>query len=86
MSAVALVEESARQADKSLNLFRPLYREGRQSILDVLRAEEGLMRARQALLETYFHVHLGYARLCLVTGELEAETIKLIEKNIEVEP
>ncbi len=86
LASVALMREARQQAEKSLNLFRPLYREGRQSILDVVRAEDGLLQAHQGLLETYFHVHMGYARLMLATGRLEPSVVAEIQRHLEARP
>lgn len=86
LSSLPLVQEAVGQAEKSLELFRPLYREGRQSILDVLRAEEGLVRAQQALYENLYHLHSGFARLLLVTGKLEPSSIKEIENQLVAQP
>jgi outer membrane protein TolC len=81
-----LLKEARDHALKSLELFRPLYREGRQSILDVLRAEDSLMRADQAMLENLYQIHLMYARLALVTGTLSSVTVQEIQKQIEINP
>lgn len=77
-----ILRASAEKADKSLELFRPLYREGRQSILDVLRAEEALMKARAAYLDAVFRTHTGYARLQLAAGRLDAAAIAEIERRL----
>lgn len=74
--------DAVERAQKSLELFRPLYREGRQSIIEVLRAEEGLMKAQTFYFETLYHLHLGYTRLRLVTGSLDEEAVRQIAANL----
>jgi outer membrane protein TolC len=85
-AGLPMVQEAARQSEKSLELFRPLYREGRQSILEVLRAEEGLARAQTALLENLYRIHFGYARLRLATGTLETAAVREIQDRLEAQP
>jgi len=72
---------------KSLKRFWPLYREGRQSILEVLRAEAGLADAQAGYWGTLYEVHQGYAGLLLAAGALDAEGIAVLYRNLrEVQP
>ena len=50
-STLPLAKTTLERSQKSLELFRPLYREGRQSVLEVLRAEEAVARSQLQLLE-----------------------------------
>jgi len=71
------------QASKSLELFRPLYKEGRQSVMEVLRAEDALAQAEDAYLQTLYYLHAGYARLMLAAGGLDHGTVSIIAGNLE---
>jgi outer membrane protein TolC len=84
--SLPLIQQAVEQAAKSLELFRPLYREGRQSILDVLRAEDALSKAQTALFLNLYQLHSSYARLLLSTGKLETASIKEIQENLETAP
>jgi outer membrane protein TolC len=76
------LEDAESAADRALNLFRPLYREGRQSLLDVLRAEDGLARAQTARLETLAEIHRGYARLHFAAGVLSDDTVRDMDARL----
>lgn len=82
--SLPVAKDTADKAKQSLELFRPLYREGRQSILEVLRAEEGMARAQAAYLEGLYGVHAGRARLLLAAGGLDAAAVSELEKGLEV--
>ena len=84
--SVPAMQEAALQAERSLTLFRPLYREGRQSILDVTRAEDDLAKSQQALLENQFEVFSTWTRLLLATGQLDDRAIKELEVRLESKP
>lgn len=86
LSSLSFVQNAVEESKKSLEMFRPLYREGRQSILDVLKAEEGLVRAQEALIDNQFQIHGGYARLQLVIGELGPSTLQMVQANLEKVP
>lgn len=64
-------EETVANASQSLELFKPMFRQGRQSVLEVVRAEAALMGARAALAETIFKVHSYYAALMFFSGNLD---------------
>ncbi len=68
----ALTHEKAR---KSLDLFRPLYRQGRQSVMEVLRAERALLEAKAAWYENLFKINLFYAQLRLASETLDAPAV-----------
>ncbi|MFA6002878.1 MAG: TolC family protein [Elusimicrobiota bacterium] len=85
-ASLPLAKQTADQAGQSLDMFRPLYREGRQSILEVLRAEEGLARSQAAYLETLYAVHMGRARLLLAAGGLDSGAVREVEQGLEVRP
>lgn len=82
-----LAKQTKNRAEQSLTLFRPLYREGRQSILDVLRAEADLAQAELAVIELRYHLHDGYAELAFVSGAMDDTRIKEIDGRLqEVRP
>lgn len=78
-----IAKDTVDQARQSLELFRPLYREGRQSIMEVLRAEEGLAKAQSAYLESLYNLHAGRARLLLAAGGLDSQAVRAIEQGLE---
>ncbi|MBK8574475.1 MAG: TolC family protein [Elusimicrobia bacterium] len=78
-----LLTETVENAKQSLALFRPLYREGRQSILDVLRAEEGLARADALRLEAVAQLHLQRARTLAAAGILDEGALGALSAALE---
>ncbi len=82
LQKLSQIEENVAQAERSLELFRPLYRSGRQSILDVLRAEEATAHAKAAREETLFDLHVGYLRLMAGAGRLDAKSIQQISDTV----
>jgi outer membrane protein len=83
LEGLAAAKEIRDRSSKALELFGPLYRSGRQSVMEVLRAEEGLARAEAAYAQALFGMHLGWARLKLATGHLDRETVSEIASKIE---
>ncbi len=83
---LAAVKAAAENAAKSLQLFRPLYRSGRQSIMEVLRAEEALARAKASYWQTLLQLHSGYLRLSAAIGTLDDETIRKISECLQIKP
>ncbi|HOI41794.1 MAG TPA: TolC family protein, partial [Elusimicrobiales bacterium] len=71
----ALTHEKARQ---SLELFRPLYRQGRQSVMEVLRAEQAVLEAKSAYYENLFKINLFYAQLRLASETLDDKAVSEI--------
>lgn len=83
MDALPLLEETVGKAQQSLDLFRPLYREGRQSILDVLRAEESLSRAESRRLDALAQLHLQRARTLAAAGILDEGVLGALSMAVE---
>lgn len=75
--------DTVDRARQSLELFRPLYREGRQSILDLLRAEEALARAESLRLETLSELHLSRARALAAAGVLDEASVAALSAALE---
>ena len=69
LTALPVAKDTLDRAAKSLDLFRPLYHSGRQSIIEVLRAEEGLAKAQAAYLQALFQAHIAYLRLAGRRGQ-----------------
>jgi outer membrane protein TolC len=82
-ASLPIAKDTVDKAKQSLELFRPLYREGRQSIMEVLRAEEGLAKAESAYLENLYKLHAGRARLLLAAGDLDGPAVREIEQALE---
>lgn len=77
-AALPAAREAVENAQKSLELFKPLFRQGRQSVLEVVRAEAALMSARSSLAEITFKLHFYYAASLFMAGEFDqtaADTI-----------
>jgi outer membrane protein TolC len=81
-----LTRETMDRARRSLELFRPLHREGRQSIIEVLRAEEALARAENAYWETVHGVHASFLALRLAAGSLDDAALADVERRLEAKP
>jgi outer membrane protein len=81
--SLPLLTAARDRAAQALNLFRPLYREGRQSILDVLRAEEALARAEAAVWATITQAHTCRVKLLLAAGALDEDAVRHIQDRLE---
>lgn len=77
-----VVKDTVARAAKSLELFRPLYRSGRQSIIEVLRAEEGLAKAQASYDEALFRIHSGYLQLMAASGMLDDRAIQTVSTQL----
>ncbi len=81
--SLPILDQTAAKARQSLDLFRPLYREGRQSILDVLRAEEALARADYMRLEALASLHLLKARTLAAAGIFDEGALGALSASLE---
>lgn len=77
------LREALARARASLEQVRPLYREGRQSVLDVLRAEEAVARLQEAALETLCRQRSEWAALRAAQGRLDAEAVAALSRGLE---
>jgi len=85
--AVSLeLDRTVEQARKSLELFRPLYREGRQSILDLLKAEQALADAEKARAHARHALWLNHVRVLAAAGLLEEKNIAALGGGLESRP
>ena len=66
-----VAKETVEKAKQSLELFRPLYRQGRQSVLEVLRAQASVLQAEAAYYETLYKLNLYHAQLLLASETLD---------------
>ncbi len=64
-------------------MVRPLYRNGRQSVMEVLRAEDASARGKAAWTQLLEGVHSGYAQLLLIEGRLDEKAIAEIERRLQ---
>lgn len=88
-AAVAVSSELDRtveQAQKSLELFRPLYREGRQSILDLVKAEQALADAEKARAEARHALWWSHVQVLAAAGLLEDKNIAALGGGLESRP
>ncbi len=74
--SLPVAKETLEKAAQSLELFRPLYRQGRQSVLEVLRAQASVLQAAAAYYETIYKAHLYHAQTLLASETLDAAAVK----------
>ncbi|MDE2290642.1 MAG: hypothetical protein KGL53_01060, partial [Elusimicrobia bacterium] len=70
-------------AAKSLELFRPLYRQGRQSVLEVLRAEDALAQSQLAVIDILERLDEGWAGLTAAAGGLDEASLVELRRSLE---
>jgi outer membrane protein len=70
-----VAKETVEKARQSLELFRPLYRQGRQSVLEVLRAQASVLQAEAAYYETLYKLNLYHAQLLLASETLDTAAV-----------
>jgi outer membrane protein TolC len=70
------------KAKQSLELFRPLYRQGRQSVLEVLRAQASVLQAEAAYYETLYKLNLYRAQALLASETLDTAAVKDISDKL----
>lgn len=83
MAALPDIDESLARATESLDLVRPLYREGRQSIMEVLRAEEAVARAQDARFEALYRLRAEWAALRAAQGRLDDDAVAGLARSLE---
>ncbi len=77
------LDESLARAQESLELVRPLYREGRQSIMEVLRAEEAVARLEEARFEALYRLRSEWAALRAAQGRLDEDAVSALSGSLE---
>ncbi len=83
LAALPDLNESLARALNSLDTVRPLYREGRQSVMEVLRAEEAVARLQDARLEALYRLRAGWASLRAAQGRLDDEAVAALARSLE---
>lgn len=86
VEAFPLFVQARDEARRSLELFRPLYRQGRQSVLEVLRAEDALAQAEFAVIDARKGIASAWAGLRQGAGRLDAEAVAALEAALEAQP
>ncbi len=76
-------KNTMEKAENSLDLFRPLYRQGKQSIMEVLRAENSLFQAKAAYYETLYKTNLFYLQTLFNAEKLDEKAITKVEENLK---
>ncbi|MDD2805162.1 MAG: TolC family protein [Elusimicrobiales bacterium] len=82
--SLPVAKETVEKASQSLELFRPLYRQGRQSVLEVLRAQAAVLQAEGAYYETLYKLNLYRAQALLAAESLDAAAVKDISDKLGV--
>ncbi|MFI5345502.1 MAG: TolC family protein [Elusimicrobiota bacterium] len=77
------LDESLTRARESLTLVQPLYREGRQSIMEVLRAEEAVARLQDARFEALYRLRSEWAALRAAQGRLDDAAVAALAAGLE---
>lgn len=77
------LNESLARARESLTLVQPLYREGRQSIMEVLRAEEAVARLQDARFEALYRLRSEWAALRAAQGRLDDAAVAALAAGLE---
>jgi outer membrane protein TolC len=83
-AALPDLREALARARDSLEQVRPLYREGRQSVLDVLRAEEAVARLEESRLETVYRQRSEWASLRAAQGRFDAEAVAVLTRSLDI--
>ena len=71
LAALPVARATVDKARQSYELFRPLYRQGRQSVLEVLRARAALLEAEAGYSEQVYKLHLYRAAALLAAERLD---------------
>ncbi len=82
-AALPELREALARARESLERVRPLYREGRQSVLEVLRAEEAVVRLEEARLEAVYRQRAEWASLRAAQGLFDAGAVAVLSRSLE---
>ena len=77
------LNESLARAQESLELVRPLYREGRQSVMEVLRAEEAVAHVQESRFEALFRLRSEWAALRASQGRLDDKAVIALTHSLE---
>ncbi|GAB1401454.1 hypothetical protein MASR1M68_03650 [Elusimicrobiota bacterium] len=78
LKALNQMRNSRDQALKSVKMMRVLYRQGRVSVIDMLRAEDQLLSSQSAFYKTVYNMNMAYISLMAVSGQLSLDTVQTI--------
>lgn len=81
--ALKEMREARKQAEKSVKMMRVLYKQGKVSVLDILRAEEQFLSVQAAFFKAAYNMNTAYVSLMYVSGQLSIETVKTINDAIQ---
>ena len=82
VEVLPIARETLAKARQSYELFVPLYRQGRQSVLEVLRAKASVLQAEAAYYETLYKLNLYHAQTLLASETLDAAAIKEMSEKL----
>lgn len=80
--SINITSTMVKEAEKSLELFIPLYRQGKQSIMEVLRAEKNLVEAKAMYYEALMKYNLYYVKLMYESGMIDGNFIEKFSSAI----
>lgn len=80
---LAAAQESRTQALQAAKLTRALYREGRATVLDAVRGEEGALQAQAAAVEAAHKLHLSYIALFAAAGQYDESAVAAVSAVVE---
>lgn len=83
VAALPDLNESLARARASLDMVRPLNREGRQSIMEVLRAEEAVARLQETRFEALCRLRIVWGSLRAAQGRLDDEAVAVLARSLE---
>lgn len=83
LNSAKLSQDTSEKAKQSLELFRPLYRQGKQSIMEVLRAENSFFQARASYYEAVYKTHLFYLQTLFYAEKLDDSALERVENNLK---
>ncbi len=77
---VKLIEESAMDATAAVKSINDLYQAGRRTIADLLKAQAYKLEQKITLLNAKYNVYVIYAKLFLLSGQLDKAHQESLEK------
>lgn len=80
---LAAAQEARTQARQAAQLTRALYREGRATVLDAMRGEEGALQAQAAAAEAAHKLHLSYIMLLSAAGRYDETAVAAVSAAVE---
>jgi outer membrane protein TolC len=83
IKALKEMRDAKKQAEKSVKMMRVLYKQGKVSVIDILRAEEQFLSVQAAFFKAAYNMNTAYVSLMYVSGQLSLETVKTINDAIQ---